>query len=870
MRVSLSKLSKVLFLASSALTAPAALSSAAMAQNAPQAAKPAADAPAVPDSEIIVTAQKRSESLQNVPISIQALSTKKLDQLNITSFNNYAQQLPSVTFQALGGTPGTNVVYMRGVASGGDGNHSGSLPSVGVYLDEQPVTTIGGNLDVHIYDIARIESLSGPQGTLYGASSEAGTIRIITNKPDTTKFEGRIDTELNTVHHGGVGGKVEGMINLPISEIAALRVVGFYQRDAGFIDNVPGCRSFLPEPTSNGCKAVNGGIVVNNAAFVKKHYNDTETAGGRAALKVDLSSSWTATPSVIYQDTRSHGSYGFDPKVGDLQVQHFYPEYRRDRFIQAALTIEGKIGNWDLTYAGAYLDRKDFQSTDYTDYAEAYDSLYSSAGGLAGYFYYQDKNGKTIDPRQNVIGTDHFKKQSQELRIASPAANRLRLVAGLFYQRQTNDIHQDYQIPGLGPLLSVNGLPGTIWLTQQHRVDKDYAAFGELSYDILPKVTLTAGGRVFRYDNSLIGFFGFGRNPAFVQGAASNPPPNAAGSSRTGVAQCFTTSGVRLRDAQTAGQANTTLLPAAVAGGPCTDLGVYSNGTVNPVKATGDGATYRFNATWKPSRDLLFYGTVSRGFRPGGINRRAGIPAYKPDYLINYELGFKTTLADGAVRINGAIYQQDWQKFQFSFLGANSFTEIHNGPNARIRGAEIDATINAGPLTFNAAAAYTDAKTRQSLCLGDDPTFRCVGTLDSGQPNIVSAPKGTRLPITPEFKFSETLRYTVPMGAAKVYGQVNATYQSSAASDIRTAIYEVFSGNIINPAAQLGRLPAFGQVNLAIGADLDRLSLEFFVQNVGDTRGQLSRFQECGSCGQRPYIVTTTPRTFGVRAGAKF
>lgn len=865
MRVSLSKVSKVLFLATSALTAPAAL-----AQAAPQPAQPAADAATVPDSEIIVTAQKRSESLQNVPISIQALSTKKLDQLNITSFNGYAQQLPSVTFQALGGTPGTNVVYMRGVASGGDGNHSGSLPSVGVYLDEQPVTTIGGNLDVHIYDIARIESLSGPQGTLYGASSEAGTIRIITNKPDLTKFEGRIDTELNTVKHGGVGGKVEGMVNLPISEIAALRVVGFYQRDAGFIDNVAGCRSFIPETTSQACTAKNGGIVVNNAAFVKKRYNDTETAGGRAALKVELGGSWTATPAVIYQDTRSHGSYGYDPKVGDLQVQHFYPEYRRDRFIQAALTIEGKIGNWDLTYAGAYLDRKDFSSSDYTDYAEAYDSLYSSAGGLAGYFYYQDKNGKTIDPRQNVIGSDHFKKTSQELRIASPASERLRLVAGLFFQRQSNAIHQDYQIPGLAPLLSVNGLPGTIWLTQQQRVDKDYAAFGELSYDILPKVTLTAGGRVFKYDNSLIGFFGFGRNPAFIQGAAGNPPPNAAGSSRTGVAQCFTTSGLRLRDAQLAGQANTTLLPPAVAGSPCTDLGVYSNGTVSPVKATGDGGTYRFNATWKPSRDLLFYATVSRGFRPGGINRRAGVSAYQPDYLINYELGFKTTLADGLLRINGAIYQQDWQKFQFSFLGLNSFTEIHNGPNARIRGFEMDGTLNSGPFTLNVAAAYTDARTRQNLCLGDSGSSNCTGTLPGGTANLVSAPAGTRLPITPEFKASGTARYTLPMGAAKVYGQLNATYQSSASSDIRTAIYEVFSGNVINPAAQLGRLPAFGQVNLAVGSDWDRYSLEFFVQNVGDVRGQLSRFQECGSCGQRPYIVTTTPRTIGVRAGAKF
>ncbi|MFM5955285.1 MAG: TonB-dependent receptor plug domain-containing protein, partial [Novosphingobium sp.] len=241
----------------------------------------------VDPTEIIVTAQKRSESLQNVPISIQALGTQKLEQLGISDFKGYAQQLPSVSFQT-SGTPGNAVIYMRGVASGGDGNHSGSLPSVGVYLDEQPVTTIGGNLDVHVYDIARIESLSGPQGTLYGASSEAGTIRIITNKPSTAGFEGRVDGEVNKVEKGGLGGKLEGMLNLPISSSMALRVVGWYQRDAGYIDNVPGTRTFCGTPvydgeTLTGC--IHDGISMNNSALVKKDYNDTEIAGGRAALK---------------------------------------------------------------------------------------------------------------------------------------------------------------------------------------------------------------------------------------------------------------------------------------------------------------------------------------------------------------------------------------------------------------------------------------------------------------------------------------------------------------------------------------------------------------------------------------------------------
>ncbi len=835
------------------LTTTALVAAPAWAQDAPPA-NATQEAGTNDATDIVVTAQKRSESLQKVPISIQALGTKKLDELNITDFKGYAQQLPSVSFQALGGTPGTNVIYMRGVASGGDGNHSGSLPSVGVYLDEQPVTTIGGNLDVHIYDIARIESLSGPQGTLYGASSEAGTIRIITNRPSTAGFEGRIDGELNTVSKGGIGGKVEGMINAPLGSAAALRVTGFYQHDAGFIDNVAGTRSFLPRP---------GGITVTNAPFVEKDYNDTETWGGRAALKVDLDDSWTITPAVIYQETRSHGSYGYDPRVGDLQVQHFFPEFRNDKFVQAALTIEGKLGNWDVTYAGAYLDRKTLSSSDYSDYSEAYDSLYSSVGGLAGYFYYQNSVGNTIDPRQKVIGTDHFKKLSQELRIASPSENPLRVVGGVFYQRQSNDIHQDYQVANLAPLLSVNGLPGTLWLTQQYRIDRDYAAFGELTYDLSSTVSVTAGIRGFRYDNTLIGFFGFGRDPTANY---STTPYNGAGSSRTGVAGCFTSTGARVR--AVAGTPFT-LLPAVVAGGPCTNLGVYNAGKVDPVQAKGDGVTYRLNASWKPSNDLLVYATVSRGFRPGGINRRADVAPYAPDYLLNFEAGMKATLAPG-IRLNGAIYQQEWKKFQFSFLGANSFTEIHNGPNARIRGVELDFAANTGPLNFSISGSYTDAKTLQNLCSVDDPTFTCAGLDPSGNPVLIAAPKGTRLPITPQFKLSSTARYTVATGTAKVYGQLNVAYQSSASSDIRAKVYEVFTGNVINPAAILGELPGFATVNLALGSTWDRFSIEAFVANVFDERGQLSRFQQCGSCGQRPYIVPSQPRTIGLRVGTEF
>jgi outer membrane receptor protein involved in Fe transport len=815
-----------------------------------QPAQPAPSAPAAPADDnsdvIIVTAQKRSENLQNVPISIQALGTQQLQDLNVANFQDYTRLLPSISYQTL--QPGTTNVYIRGVASGGDGNHSGSLPSVGVYLDEQPVTTIGGTLDVHVYDIARIEVLRGPQGTLYGASSEAGTIRIISNQPDPGHFAAGVDAEVNSVRHGGIGGSLEGFVNAPLSDNAAVRIVGWYTHDAGYIDNVAGTRSFLPRP---------GGIVINNNSLVENNYNDVDVVGGRAALGIELSENWTVTASLLGQDQRSHGSFGFDPTVGDLQVQHFFgPERDHDRFAQAALTIQGRLGTFDITYAGAYLDRRLNTSNDYTDYAEAYDNLYAGAGGLANYFYFSDNNGNTINPSQHIIGRDHFTKMSHELRFASPSTNRLRFVGGLFYQRQFHFIHQDYQVTNLAAALSVNGFPGTLWLTQQDRVDRDYAAFGELSFDVAPTVTLTGGLRAYRYDNSLIGFFGFGRNPA-------GPPYNAAGSSRTGVAACYTTTGASLRD-----NPGGTLLPAAVAGSPCTNLGTFDNGQIDPKSTAGNGLTYRANATWHITPDHMVYATWSSGFRPGGINRRGTLPPYQKDTLTNYEIGFHTQWGR-TFRLNGAIYWQDWRKFQFSFLGANSFTEIHNGPDARIKGAELE--LNWRPIpSFNlsASGAYTDARTRRNLCLFDDPTFTCVGT--AADPNLVSAPAGTRLPVTPRFKMSAQARYEFPIGSGTGHIQTSMTHQSSAASDLRTAIVQPGTGAIVNPAALTGRLHSYTTADFAFGLEWSRITAELFVENAFDERAQLTRFQQCGQCFQRPYIVTNTPRTIGVRLGSRF
>ena len=191
---------------------------------------------------------------------------------------------------------------------------------------------------------------------------------------------------------------------------------------------------------------------------MKKNFNDQDIYGGRAALKVDLDDNWTVTPTFMYQKTKANGVFFYNPDLGDLKVDRFRKEVSRDRFWQAALTVEGKIHNFDVTYAGAYMDRPTYGLSDYTDYADAYDRLYSAVGGLGYYFYYTDAAGNHVNPQQFIVGTNHFKKLSQELRIASPADKPLRAIGGLFYQRQTHLIHQDYQVTGLSDALS-NPIP---------------------------------------------------------------------------------------------------------------------------------------------------------------------------------------------------------------------------------------------------------------------------------------------------------------------------------------------------------------------------------------------------------------------------
>jgi outer membrane receptor protein involved in Fe transport len=758
--------------------------------------------------DIIVTATKSAQNLQDVPISIQAFNTERLGQLQVQSFNDYVRFLPSVTFQS--GGPGTARVYFRGISSGENANHSTSQPTVGIYLDEQPITTITGAVDLHIYDIARVEALAGPQGTLYGASSMAGTIRIITNRPDPTRFEGALDVELNKVTDGGWGGTIEGFVNVPLSERAALRAVAWYDRDAGWIDNILQTRTF---PTS--------GVVASTAPFAKRDYNDVETVGGRLALGIDLDDDWTVTPSIMGQLQKANGFFGEESGLRKRQVAQYNRETANDDWFQAALTIEGKIGNWDLVYSGGYLKRKQPADSDYSDYAYFYDALFGSGA------YIYDNAGNIISPNQYVLSRPRFTKQSHELRLSSPQANPVRAIVGLFYQRQRNDIEENYIIDNIADSITVTGTDSNIWLTRQRRIDRDYAAFGEIAWDITEQLTLTGGARVYRYKNSLIGFFGY----------------SAGFSSRTGESQCFA--------------------PAEVYGSPCTNLDRTTRDTDWLPKV---------NLTYRITEDALVYATFSRGFRPGGVNRRGGLAPYLTDKLDNFEIGWKTSWADNALRFNGAIYQQNWTDIQFSALGENGLTVVTNAGDGRVRGFEFDLTaVPTDGLTLVVGGSFNDAKLTTDFCAFANPSQDCSIPGPGGLENETLAPSGTRLPDTARFKANAVARYEFEVGAdldAHVQGAI--VYEGDRNGDLRVATREL-----------VGDFPAYTTVDLSAGVRTPRFAVELFATNLFDSNGKTSRGVQCGEsvCGDENnetasggifYNYTIRPRTIGLKLGTRF
>jgi len=687
--------------------------------------------------EVIVTAQKRESNLQDTPISVQVLGGEGLSELNVKGFDDYIQFLPTVSFQS--SRPGISQVYMRGISSGGDGNHSASMPSVGVYLDEQPITTINEVLDIHAYDLARIEVLAGPQGTLFGASSQSGTLRIITNKPVIGESQSGYDLSVNTVEDGDEGYTAEGFINIPMGDKTALRLVGWYDKAGGYIDNVPSEITYAAS-----------GITVNNNAHVEESFNDVTTSGMRAMLKIDLNENWTVTPALIYQQMDANGVFHHDPdSKGDLETSEFFDTFYDEEWYQASLTVEGKIGNMDLVYAGAYLDRDRDSQYDYTGYAEYLEDLYGNYYGYDCYLYAAD--GGCADPSQYVDQDESWNRTSHELRLQSSQDQRLRYIVGLFYQEAEHDFDLQWIPPDMDPAGSVIQGGHTVWQTKQIRKDRDQAVFGEVSFDITDDLTVLGGLRYYDYKNELYGFNGFlGHCTGFYDDSGKFVEDRDNGTPQY----------------------------------PCFDTKVLDD------TAENDDVIGKINLTYTLDEDKLIYFTWSEGYRAGGVNRARveGVPSYEEDFTTNWEFGWKTSWMDNRMRFNGAVYLVEWDDFQYSILdfSVSNLTIIRNAGQATVQGFEFDLDYAlSSDLTWSFSGAYTSAE------LDDD-------IVNDGE---VIAPDGAELPFVPEVQFSTILRYGTQIGSFDSYAQVAWSYTDNSWSSIETDIREdQDSYNLVNLA----------------------------------------------------------------------
>lgn len=686
--------------------------------------------------EVIVTAQKRESNLQDTPISVQVLGSERLSELNIKGFDDYIQFLPTVAFTS--SRPGVSQVYMRGIASGGDGNHSASMPSVGVYLDEQPITTINEILDLHAYDIARIETLAGPQGTLFGASSQSGTLRIITNKPVVGKFEAGYDLAVNTVKDGEEGYTGEGFVNLPIGDTAAIRLVGWYDRAGGYIDNIPSSITYAAS-----------GITHDNDGLVEEDFNPVDTAGMRAQLKIDLNENWTVTPALTYQEMEAGGVFDHDPdSLGDLETRELFDTFYDEQWYQASVTVEGRIGNFDLVYAGAYLDRERDSQYDYSGYAEYLEDLYA---GYGYYCLYYTAAGDCADPSQYVDQDEQWNRTSHELRLQSPQDNRLRYIVGLFYQQAEHDFDLQWVVPDMNSADSI--IPGarTTWQTKQVRKDEDKALFGEVSFDITDQLTILGGARYYDYTNELYGFNGFiGHCTGFYDADGKFVEDRDNGTPQY----------------------------------PCFDTRILDDTKSN------DDTIYKVSLTYTIDDDKLIYATYSEGYRAGGVNRARveGIPSYDEDFTANYEFGWKTSWMNDRMRLNGAAYYVGWDDFQYSILdfSVSNLTIIRNAGQATVKGLEFDMdfAVSEG-LTWSLSGSYTDAKLDEDI-------------INDGE---VLSPEGTKLPLIPEFQVSTIARYETEIAGFGSYVQAAWSYTDSSWNSLDVSIREEQDAyNILNLA----------------------------------------------------------------------
>jgi outer membrane receptor protein involved in Fe transport len=791
------------------LAVAAALAGAATSRG-PALADSAADAAAAGGgtlAELVVTARKVQEKLQDVPISINVLTQQDLSNLGIMRFDDFAYRVPSITFNSIG--PGTQVFFCRGVSDGSNGNNS-NTSATAVLLDDSSLSWRSTVPDLHLYDMQRIEVLNGPQGTTFGASAVACAIRYITNKPDPNAFSAGVDLDVGKIHGGHNNQTYEGYANFPIIDgRLAVRVSAFSAYHGGFIDNLETTRTWY------------NGTVSNNAQWAGNDYNTEHEEGGRIAVKAVFSARWSATLSYDYQRLTAFGAWDEDPNYGPRKVSRFGPESLGNQDKIGQLRVDGDVGIADLVFASTYWSLPTRRSNEYSEYMVHYAPSSTPffangapAGSYQGLTCLHDPAYGGVPfsgcgvPLQYYETHTNPERWSNELRFNSRSGGRWHWVAGLYWEktRDEDSPTSTYYMPNQNyngdawhyqnsyyytPLGS-SSLPPGVWYASTTRSDYlQTTEFANINFDVTQKLNIEAGVSHFHSD--------FKDYSPYAQFA-----------------------------------------PAATA------------------PSLNEGSSHKVNAragiNYKVTDQAMLYAVFSQGFRDGGANDglpescyAKGVPQeYIPDTLNNYELGWKTAWLDNHLVWNGATYLMNWKDLQTTIMDVNICSVGPFNANvgqARIYGAEsnIDYRINDN-WSLQAAASYTDSH----LISTTYPTF---------EGNV-----GERLPFVAYFNWSGNIRYEHPLGTSlKWYGQFDIAHKGDMWNNLHVEGSNGFPRTL---------QPAYTLMNLRFGFNpaVGNWRVELYCTNLTDKNAIV--YTNTGNWDLR--YTTNEPRVIGLRLSYRF
>ncbi len=842
--------------------------------------------------EIVVTAQRRTESIQDVPITIQAVTGDQLKQLNVNTFEDLLKYTPNVTFSGNG--PGTGNIFMRGLSSGGSGNQSQSttapFPNVALYLDDQSMQFPARNNDPYMVDIERVEVLEGPQGTLFGGGAQAGAIRYITNKPKLGVTEGNVNAGYGVTAGGDPNNNLNATLNLPFGDNIAIRASIFSDHRGGYISNIADTISVPPVLTrpAGGPPIRPGSPPASNASISGSNMNSTDMGGARISALIKFNEDWNLLLQQNFQHFQADGYFSDYPvdsngtALQPYQIAAFTPAWDKDKYESTSWTLNGKIGGLKAVYTGSYLVRDIDQQQDYSNYMRSgHGSYYACSGAGAGYAYFRSAKATTcyapVGAWRDQVKNTH---QSHEFRVSTNEDNRVRALFGAFYEKFVIDDNMNFNympIPQCSPanlaislaggpdcVTTVGPIPGYYSSAPGYRTDTN-TAFGEdvqrgyvqkalfasVDFDIIPKVlTVTGGVRHYHYDE--------------------------------------------FEDGSEYYSATSTVLN--VPNGTCTHCGFGIN-----LKKSESGNKYRGNLTWHVTPDLMAYYTFSQGFRPGGFNRThttldgsqiflksvapynangSGKQFFKPsgydsDNLVNNEVGFKSEFLDHRIQLNASLYKMDWKNVQLplfdpSHLGNTTFDV--NGPTYTVKGAELQLVARVTEaLTIQGSSSWNSTNQTDAPCLpinvpgGPNPVGGCI-TQIRGQP--YTNPYGvldTSPAYSPPLQFNLRARYDWMAGDYKAFANIGANHVAS----MRNEPASFPDGNaqaIPNTTLLRYTMPGYTTYDAAVGVAKDNWTAEVSAANLTNSDASLNT----NSAQFIKEEVPVRPRVITFQVGYKF